>query len=212
MSAGTTISRLRGRGIAAALIAIGLSLAAVTAHAQSVPYQATITGDKVVPAVTTSASGTFTMAVEGITATYTLTVASIENATAAHIHLGAAGENGGVVAVLFNPTGPVNSIDTSGTIAALLGPLADDIVGFGTALAEGRLYVQVHTEGNPAGELRGQIGPSITVADTGNAGIASSSDSSMPMLGLVVFASVLLVLGGRRLTARARRVGIDGSN
>lgn len=213
MSARTTISGLRGRGIAAALIAIGLSLAAVTAHAQSVPYQATITGGNVVPAVTTSASGTFTMAVEGITATYTLKVASIENATAAHIHLGAAGENGGVVAVLFNPTGPVNSIDTSGTIAALLGPLADDIVGFGTALAEGRLYVQVHTEDNPPGELRGQIGPLITVADTGSAGIANAgSDSSAPLLGLVAFASVLLVLGGRRLTARTRRVEGAGSN
>ena len=200
------MSSMRGRVIAALLIAAGLSLAAVTADAQSVSYQATINGGNVVPAVTTSASGTFTMAVEGITATYTLNVASIENATAAHIHLGAAGENGGVVAVLFNPADPVDSIATSGAITTLLGPLADDIVGFGTALADGRLYVQVHTEGNPAGELRGQIGLALMVADTGSAGIAGAgSAGSASLLGLVASASVLLVLGGRWVTARTRR-------
>lgn len=203
-------SILRGRGIAAALIAIGLSLAAVTAHAQTAQYQASLTGGSVVPAVTTSATGTFAMTVEGITATYTLDVGSIQNATAAHIHIGAAGENGGVVAILFSPSDPANSIAASGTITELVGDLADDIVGFGTALAEGRLYVQVHTEANPPGELRGQIVPQISVADTGNGGIAGArSDSSTPLVGLLILTSIVLVLGGRRLTARARPVGKD---
>ncbi len=202
-------STLRGRGIAAALIAIGLSLVAVTAHAQTAQYQASLGGGSVVPAVTSSASGTFAMTVEGITATYTLNVGSIQNATAAHIHLGAAGENGGVVASLFAPSDPVSSIAASGTITALLGPLADDIVGFGTALTEGRLYVQVHTQGNPAGELRGQIAaltPTlISVPDTGNAGIASTTGGgAAPLAALMIAASIAVVLGGRRLTARTR--------
>ena len=203
------LSSLRGRAVAAALIAIGLSVAAVTAHAQTAQYQASLSGGSVVPAVTSSASGTFAMTVEGITATYTLNVGSIQNATAAHIHLGAAGENGGVVASLFAPSDPASSIAASGTITALLGPLADDIVGFGEALVAGRLYVQVHTQANPAGELRGQIvaqpTAQVTAPDTGNAGIASvGGGGGAPLAALLIVASIALVLGGRRLTARTR--------
>lgn len=202
-------SILRGRAIAASLIAIGLSFAAVTVHAQTAQYQASLTGGGVVPAVTSSATGTFMMTVAGSTTTYTLDVESIEAATAAHIHLGASGENGGVVAILFSPSDAASSIAASGTVE-LVGDLADDTAGFGTALDEGRLYVQVHTEGNPPGELRGQILPQITVADTGNGGFASArSDSSAPLLALVILASTVLVLGGRKLTARTRRVGGD---
>ena len=201
------LPNFRGRGIAGALIAIGLSFAAVTAYAQTAQYQAGLTGGGVVPAVTSDATGTFAMTVEGITSTYTLTVESIEAATAAHIHVGAAGENGGVVAILFAPSDPASSIAASGTIA-LVGDLADDMAGFGAALTDGRLYVQVHTAGNPAGELRGQILAQISVADTGNAGIASARPGgSAPLAALVVLFAIALVLGGRRLTARARGVG-----
>lgn len=202
-------STLRGRGITAALIAVGLSLAAVTAHAQTAQYQASLGGGSVVPAVTSSASGTFAMTVEGIIVTYTLNVGSIENATAAHIHLGAADENGGVVASLFAPSDPANSIAASGTITALLGPLADDTAGFATALAEGRLYVQVHTQANPPGELRGQIAAltatQVSAPDTGNAGIASTAaGGGAPLAALMIIGSIAVVLGGRRLTARTR--------
>ena len=199
-------SSLRGRVVAAALIAIGLSVAAVTAHAQTFQYQASLGGVYVVPPVTSSASGTFAMTVEGITATYTLNVGSIQNATAAHIHLGAAGENGGVVASLFAPSDPASSIAASGTITTLLGPLADDIVGFGEALVAGRLYVQVHTQANPPGELRGQIvAAQVSAPDTGDAGIASvGGGGGAPLAALLIVASIALVLGGRRLTARGR--------
>lgn len=199
-------SILRGRGIAAVLIAIGLSAAAVTAHAQMTQYEASLSGGSVVPSVTSSATGAFTMTVDGTTVTYTLDVESIQSATAAHIHLGAAGENGGVVAVLFAPSDAANSIAASGTIE-LVGSLADDMAGFGTALSEGRLYVQVHTEANPPGELRGQIVPQFMVAATGNAGISSArAGSSAPLATLGILASIALVLGGRGLTARPRRV------
>jgi hypothetical protein len=68
--------------------------------------------------------------------------------TASHIHTAAAGINGPVLIDLIDP-GPVPSGDFSGTRPLTAASLAD--------LDAGRWYVNVHSAGSPAGEIRGQI-------------------------------------------------------
>jgi aldose sugar dehydrogenase len=89
----------------------------------------------------------------------------IENATAAHIHLGARGQNGPIVAFLYGPTGGQN-FSAGDRIAR--GTLRETNViarpGFEPTLAnlvermrQGRAYVNLHTTNHPGGEIRGQI-------------------------------------------------------
>jgi hypothetical protein len=128
-------------------------------------HKATLTGSEIVPPVETKATGeaTFTLSKDGKELAYTLTVKDIENATAAHIHAGKKGENGGPLAGLF--AGPKKEGVFSGELAKgtitdkeLMGPLAGkkvkDLVKI---IKEGGAYVNVHTEKNPNGEIRGQI-------------------------------------------------------
>ncbi|MBX0293909.1 CHRD domain-containing protein [Haloarcula nitratireducens] len=104
---------------------------------------------------------------------YSLLVADIDAATQAHIHLGAADENGPPVAFLFGAqdeqgafTGPLDSgISGTGVFGRgsitdenLVGPLAgESLDALLSRLRDGTAYVNVHTEQNPAGEIRGQI-------------------------------------------------------
>lgn len=79
--------------------------------------------------------------------------------TAAHLHLGPAGVNGPVV---VNLTGGLRRGALSTTIDALdvVGPLADaedPYLALLSELAAGNIYLNIHTDDNPAGELRGQI-------------------------------------------------------
>lgn len=135
-------------------------------------YRANLSGDA--HGIETDMTGTATFEVhehgDGPEAHYTLTVEDSCNVTQAHIHLGAADEDGPVVAWLYPETGmepdPIDG-GFSGTLAE--GTItADDLVGewegaaFTDALAtfeDGAAYVNVHTEAHPGGEVRGQIQP-----------------------------------------------------
>lgn len=123
-------------------------------------YDADLRGDQVVPPVATSATGTFTAEGEegGDEIRFRLS-AQIAGITQAHIHLGAPGENGPVATFLFGPADPaVDEVGVSGTLTVddLVGLVAGDWDGFITGLFAGA-YVQIHTEANPPGALRGQI-------------------------------------------------------
>jgi hypothetical protein len=106
---------------------------------------------------------------------YKLNVANIDNVVQAHIHLGAPGVNGPVVAFLYGLVpaggGRTDGVLAEGTITAanLVGPLAghplSDLV---TAMENGNAYANVHTNDGvaptntgpgdfPGGEIRGQI-------------------------------------------------------
>ncbi len=82
--------------------------------------------------------------------------------TMAHLHLGAAGENGPVVANLLSDSdfsqGRLRrlkaDLEGSDLVGPLLGQPLDALIA---AIQEGRVYVNIHTERNPAGELRGQL-------------------------------------------------------
>lgn len=104
---------------------------------------------------------------DGTVLQYRLIAANIENVTQAHIHQGAPGTNGPVVAWLYPAAPPsvlipgrFDGVLAAGVIteANLVGPLAGQPFN---ALIEtmnaGETYVNVHTSQYPAGEIRGQI-------------------------------------------------------
>ena len=128
-------------------------------------FEAKLSGNEVVPAVATKAIGAadFRLSADGKELTYILTLKDIENVTAAHIHTGMMGKNGGPVAGLF--AGPKKEGKFSGEIAkgtitnkGLVGPLAGKTIGDLVEMIKmGGAYVNVHTDKYPDGEVRGQI-------------------------------------------------------
>lgn len=166
------------------LAAIALSLVAVAEPPGARHFVAHLEGGQEVPVRETNATGQtmFTLSQDETEIKYRLIVANIDNVTASHIHLGAAGVNGPVIAFLagdFPPAGgAVQGIMAEGTITAanLVGPLAGmDFSVLVAAIRAGGVYVNVHTNDGvapantgpgdfPGGEIRGQlrpVGPSV---------------------------------------------------
>jgi hypothetical protein len=89
----------------------------------------------------------------------------MQKVTASHIHQGKAGTNGPVVVTLFktnSPSATTNGLLSKGTITAtnLEGPLkGKQISDLISMIKSGNAYVNVHTEANPKGEIRGQLSP-----------------------------------------------------
>jgi hypothetical protein len=110
-------------------------------------YEADLSGAQVVPAVMTSASGkaTFALSADGTTLSYQISLSPANFApTSVNVHLGAIGENTGTTHQLL----PI-STNMSGQIALTTDEQA--------AITSDQLYVDVPTQANPNGELRGQI-------------------------------------------------------
>ena len=178
-----SIEKLRPIALSS-LAAIALTVVTVAEPPNARHFLAHLEGGQEVPVRETNATGqtVFTLSKDETQIEYRLIVANIDNVTAAHIHLGAAGVNGPVVAFLagdFAPAGGrVQGVLAEGTItsANLVGPLAGmDFSVLVAALRAGGIYVNVHTNDGsapantgpgdfPGGEIRGQIraaGPSI---------------------------------------------------
>jgi hypothetical protein len=128
-------------------------------------FQAMLSGKAEVPSVKTNASGEawFHPGKKETEINYTLRVKNIENATAAHIHAGAKGVNGPPLVNLF--TGPKKEGKFSGELAkgtitaadlhgSLEGKKISDLIKM---MRDEELYVNVHTDQNPDGEIRGEI-------------------------------------------------------
>ncbi|MGZ5441318.1 MAG: CHRD domain-containing protein [Thermoanaerobaculia bacterium] len=107
-------------------------------------------GSQEVPPVPSTASGGCMGQLDQPGATFTLTcVHNVVGATLMHLHQGPAGTNGAVVFDMGDPASPVSATWTSMTPANIADLLAGD------------LYLNIHTAGRPAGEIRGQIVNSI---------------------------------------------------
>jgi hypothetical protein len=153
------------RYVVPALIALFAS--ATLAFAAFNQSHAHLSGANEVPPVDTHGQGqaTFKLSEDGTQLEYELNAANLSSPILqAHIHLGPAGENGPVVAFLFGPVpapGVVNNGRlSSGTIEAndLIGPLAGQPLSeLVEAIEAGNTYVNVHTDQNGGGEVRGQI-------------------------------------------------------
>jgi hypothetical protein len=151
------------------LAAVALAFAAVSVRAEESSFSAKLTGASQVPEPTTSkATGELKLVIsaDGKKISYTLSVENISNPNGADMHLGPDTANGPSVFKLFpvhgaSPKkGDFSGVLAEGTITAgdltgpLLGsPLADLI----EQIRDSNTYVNVHTESNRLGEIRGQI-------------------------------------------------------
>ena len=118
-----------------------------------------LSGSEEVPPVQTEATGVAEFIPGEDSVAYSVNATNIQGVTAGHIHLGNRGENGPVVVTLFKYDSPMNEVSETGTITAdkLEGPLAGkQLSDLAAAGANGTLYVNIHTEQNPNGEIRGQ--------------------------------------------------------
>lgn len=137
---------------------------------QTQDYDANLTGSMQVPPVTTNATGLAELELndDGDEISYDIQVEDIEGATQAHIHQGSEGENGDVVVSLFNSTDPTDVNDGTledgdFTSEDFVGPLqGQNMSALVELMDNGQAYVNVHTEANPDGEIRGTIVPDVT--------------------------------------------------
>lgn len=140
-------------------------------------FVAGLTGENQMPAVETDATGFAVFAVGDESVDYALAVASIENVLMAHIHMGGPDESGSV-AVWLDPSvdarepelreGETTAISAQGTITPedFVGPLeGESFDALLQAMGESEAYVNVHTESNQGGEIRGQIRSVSTLMD-----------------------------------------------
>ncbi len=125
-----------------------LLLWAPVARADMVRMKADLKGSSEVPPVNTNASGTadVTFDTNSKRVTWRLNYSGLSgNATAAHFHGPAEeGKNAGIAVPIPNPAS-----GTEGS-ATLNDAQANDLMG-------GRYYINVHTQQNPQGEIRGQV-------------------------------------------------------
>jgi hypothetical protein len=134
------------RSIAAGIACAAL-LAVVPAKAEMVNYKASLSAQNEVPPTNSKGTGSVTATFD--TASKKLTWKGSYSgltgpATAAHFHTGEKGKNGGVAVPIAPATSPLEGSATLNDQQA-----AD--------LAAGKLYVNVHTAENKAGEIRGQM-------------------------------------------------------
>ena len=148
------------------VLGVTLSLLALLAPAASAggngnSFVASLKGQSEATPVDTNAQGTALFKVKEGDLTFKLIVANIDDVFAAHIHCAPEGLNGPVGVTLFGgETVSVNGILSQGPITAPNAGNAcgwEDVDDILDALASGDTYVNVHTLGNPPGEIRGQI-------------------------------------------------------
>jgi hypothetical protein len=182
-------------GLLATLLVSGVALAAEQTFTATLGPE----GD-----VETEASGTVSIVidVDAGTACWEMSAQDLEDGdqfTVSHIHEGAAGVSGGVVVDLdldLSGTEFTSEGCTEGVEASALQAIADDPAGY---------YVNVHSEMNPPGVIRGQL--AATGDDDDDA--AEPPDTAIPQPGPtpLALAGVLLlsfgtVLALRRLAVR----------
>jgi CHRD domain len=169
----------RFRAVLVAVLALLFIPGFAAADARGQNFVAHLTGDEEVPVRETLAQGQaiFHLNEDEDALAYSLIVANIHNVVAAHIHVGAVGVNGPVVAFLAGPFPPgggrTAGVLAKGVITAanLVGPLVGNpLSSLIEQMRDGNTYVNVHTNDGvpppdtgpgdfPGGEIRSQIRP-----------------------------------------------------
>jgi hypothetical protein len=135
------------RSIAAGFACAALIALAAPASAEMMNFKADLSAKNEVPPNDSKGAGAVTATYDSASKklTWTGTYSGLSGAaTAAHIHTGAQGKNGGVAIPIAPATSPLEGSAT----------LTDQQA---TDLLAGKLYVNVHTAAHKAGEIRGQL-------------------------------------------------------
>jgi len=150
-------------GLAIAITFISLTnTSSALAQLNQQTFTTQMSGGEEVPSVSTTATGTaeFNLGSGGID--YQVSVTGVSNVTSVSINSGNVGENGPVIVTLFEPNATAdlsNDVQAEGTItsADLEGPMqGKEISDLVSAMGSGVTYVNVLTQANPDGEIRGQ--------------------------------------------------------
>lgn len=187
---------------AAILLAIVALIAAPATVLAAEPYTAELTPEAEVPPVTADGSGSASVTISDDESSidYEVSYQDLTGpATAAHIHYGDVDEAGGVILPL-----EVGDSPFSGTLTeADFTPLDGGPQTWGDALAairDGLTYVNVHTDANQGGEIRGQLQalPDTATATDGPTAMLSMSWLILALIGLATFVVVLRRFALRR--------------
>lgn len=130
-------------------------------------FGAVLVGEEEVPPVATDAGALawFVLNPDGTLSYELWATGPIEQATQAHIHLGAIGQNGPVVLFLYGLTagedfspGDLISSGTVGDGEVIARPgFVPTVANLAERIRQGRAYVNLHTTAFPPGEVRGQL-------------------------------------------------------
>ncbi len=136
-------------------------------------FSGALSGSQEVPPVDTRAVGSaeFAVSEDGSQIDFEVTLrtsitnrSGLRNVTMAHLHLGPAGSNGPVVVNLLegidrpNNNAPLPSITGTLDDSSLVGPLSgSSIQDLIAEMSNENIYVNIHTEDVPSGEVRGQL-------------------------------------------------------
>jgi glucose/arabinose dehydrogenase len=130
-------------------------------------FGAVLTGAEEVPPVSSEAGALalFELNDDGTLSFELRALRPIQNATAAHIHLGASGQNGPVALFLYGPTAgedfATGDLIASGTVNdtnVIVRPgFTPSVANLAERVRQGRAYVNLHTTDFPGGEIRGQL-------------------------------------------------------
>jgi hypothetical protein len=132
--------------VVSAFVVLALVACATTMAGKRV--NVTLSGTEEVPPVSTAArgSGSFTIGDDGAVSG-SVTTTGVQG-TMAHIHLAAKGQNGPVIVPLTK---------SGDTYTAPAGAKLNDAQM--AAFKAGNLYINVHSDANKGGEVRGQLNP-----------------------------------------------------
>ncbi|MDB5051875.1 MAG: hypothetical protein JWO30_4946 [Fibrobacteres bacterium] len=183
-------------------------------------WTAELKGGNAIPAVATPATGVaiFQLSPDDSILTVKAYLQGIpDSVTGAHIHEGGAASTGNVVANLVSRLSG-NTIAARIRVSSLARPAA-----FLDSLKKGSLYVNVHTEANTSGEIRGQLKPRQGIAFQANLNGANEAPAVVtPATGLGLFTlsdndsllTVNVVFGGLKdsVTAAHLHRGAPGTS
>ena len=168
--------------LVAALVSLLVATATTQSYAQNEKYRAKLDGNNEVPPLNTTSEGVINFKTKSGIMTWKMNVTDITDATGAHIHKGKIGENGDVVVDLLKvnkhsdtPQGMIMRGNV--TDSSLTGPMAGQtLADLQTAMTNGDTYVNVHTQDNPDGEIRGQV--KLKGSNTTDSSVIDSTNST----------------------------------
>ena len=161
---------IRNAGLASMVALIAVAGLSLFAGPKDRSTSAELSGFQEVPPISTGGAGEFRAELNAAETelTYRLEYSgTVGTPSMAHIHFGTPGVNGGVIAFLCGGAGKplcpaAGTVTGTITAADVIGP-ADQGITNGQfsevlrAMAEGSVYVNIHTAAYPNGEIRGQL-------------------------------------------------------